>query len=223
MVSGLNRLFPQLLPKSEIIKSCDVDQPGMNFHPLFGLIVRLRFRLLLSLLPPNHVHRVLEIGYGSGLFFPELARRGASLHGIDVHDNAGQVTRVLRRNGVNAVLLNGSATALPYRSGSFDLIVAVSCLEYMEPFEAVAAEIKRVLRPDGCLVCVTPGNSPMIDFAHDLITGRKAREHYRDRRDLLIPILKKTFVVQQELAVPSVPGDLLTLYRGLRLSVAPTS
>lgn len=221
MMSGLNRLFPRLLPQSEIIKSCDVDQPAMNFHPLFGLIVRLRFRLLLSLLPPNHVHSVLEIGYGSGLFFPELAGRSASLHGIDVHDNAQYVTQALRRNGVNASLLEGTATALPYRSGSFDLIVAVSCLEYMEPFETVAEEIKRVLRPGGCLVCVTPGNSPVIDFVHDLLTGRKVRDHYRDRRDLMIPTLKKTFVVQQELAVPSVGGDVLTLYRGFRLSVAP--
>ncbi|MGQ0811345.1 MAG: class I SAM-dependent methyltransferase [Nitrospiraceae bacterium] len=215
-----DRLLPNLLPRRALVKSSDVDQPALNFHPLLGIVARLRFWMILSLLPARRFSRLLEIGYGSGVFLPELARHCEELYGLDTHGNADRVLRSLREHHVSAALLRGSATALPYEDRSFDCIVAVSCLEYMDSFDCVAREIKRVLRSDGCFVFVTPGNSPLIDLGHDLLTGRRVKAHYKDRRMSLIATLKDSFVIQRELAVPKIGGGFFTLYRGMSLTLA---
>jgi SAM-dependent methyltransferase len=216
-----NRFFPKLLPKTALIKTCDVDQAALNFHPLLGLIARLRFWIILSLLPHRRFSRLLEIGYGSGIFLPELARHCDYLYGVDIHRYATDVLCHLRHHQVDAQLVCGSATGLPFADKSFDCIVAMSCLEYMDPFDTAAREVKRVLRSDGCFVFVSPGNSPLIDFGHDLLfPGRCVRNGYGDRRDFLVPTLMKYFAVQRELEMPQVGGRLFTLYRGLRVGIS---
>jgi SAM-dependent methyltransferase len=219
-LGSIHRLFPQLLPKTALVKTSDVDAGEWTFHPFLGIIQRLRFWLILSLLPTRRFTKLLEVGYGSGIFLPELSQYCKELYGVDIHQNASRVSGHLRRQGVEAKLLSGSATVLPFKDKTFDLIIAVSCLEYMDPLESAVQEIKRVLRPDGCFIFVTPGNSPVIDCIHDLLTGRKVREHYAERRDVLIPLFTQSFVVQQELAIPPFSGRLMTLYRGFRLGVS---
>jgi SAM-dependent methyltransferase len=214
---GMIRLFPSLLPRTAAMPTSTDDVPGLNYHPLLGLISRLRFWIILSLLPKQRFPRLLEIGYGSGIFQPELARHCNELYGVDIHPYAPQVLRRLRQHNVNTELVRGSATALPFKDSLFDCIIAMSCLEYMEPFDHAAREIKRVLTPGGFFLFVTPGNSRIIDFGHDLLTGRSVRQGYGSRRDLLIPTLSRYLTIQEEMAVPRVGGNLLTLYRGLRL------
>ena len=43
---------------------------------------------LAEALIPEQSSRLLEIGYGSGLFMPRLARREVELHGVDTNDMA---------------------------------------------------------------------------------------------------------------------------------------
>ncbi len=208
--------FPKLLPKSALIRTSDVEPPKFN---VISLLQRLRFWLILSLLPRRRFVRLLEIGYGSGIFLPELAQHCDELYGIDIHPNAAGVLHNLRKHQVNAKLVRGSATSFPFDNESFDCVIAVSCLEYMDPMNTVALEIKRVLRSDGCFVFATPGNSHVIDLVVDQLSGRKAREHYGDRRNFLIPILIKSFILQRELAIPRAWGGIITFYRGMRLGV----
>lgn len=210
-------LSPTLLPPSALVKTSDVDKAEWNFRPLLGIIQRLRFRMILSLLPKRRIGRLLEIGYGSGVFLPELSRRCDNLYGIDPHQCAAGVAHHLRTHRVDAKLFSGSALALPFQDESFDCIVAVSCLEYMEPFSQAATEIRRVMKRDGSLVFVTPGNSPLLDFAHYVLTGCRAQEHYGQRRTSLIPTLLQIFAVQQELRAPRIGSSVVTLYRAMRV------
>jgi len=212
-------LIPTLLPLGALVKTSDVDKAEWNFRPLLGIIQRLRFQLILSLLPNRRIGRLLEIGYGSGVFLPELAKRCDELYGIDPHQQAAGVARSLKSNQVNAKVFSGSALALPFKDESFDCIVAVSCLEYMEPFSQAAAEIRRVMRRDGSLVFVTPGNSPVLDFVHYVMTGCRAQEHYGQRRTSLIPTLLKTFVIQREIRTPQICSNVITLYRAMRVGI----
>lgn len=212
-------LVPTLLPPNALVKTSDVDKAEWNFRPLLGMIQRLRFRLILSLLPKRPIGRLLEVGYGSGVFLPELSKRCDELYGIDPHQRAAGVAHHLRLHQVDATLLSGSALALPFQDESFDCIVAVSCLEYMEPFNQAAMEIRRVMKPDGSLVFVTPGHSPVLDLAHYLLTGCRAQEHYGERRVSLIPTILRTFALQQEARVPQVGSSVVTLYRAMRVGV----
>lgn len=217
--NAMKGLRPRLLPGSAAIETGFQDVPALNFHPVLGLIARLRFSIVLSLLPKQHFPCLLEIGYGSGIFQPELIQHCDRLYGVDIHPYAPRVMGQLRAHHVNSQLVQGSGTALPFTAQTFDCIVAMSCIEYMDPLDHAAQEIRRVLKPKGVFLFVTPGNSPLIDFGHDLLTGRKVGEGYGNRREALIPTFRKYFVIQQELTAPRFGGRLMTLYRGYRLGL----
>ena len=218
MSDTIKGLRPRLLPRDATMETGFQDVPALNFHPVLGLISRLRFALVLSLLPKQPFARLLEIGYGSGIFQPELAQHCRLLYGLDIHHSGPAVMRHLREHEIDSRLTQGSGIALPYKTETFDCIVALSCIEYMDPLDHAAREIRRILKPHGSFVFITPGNSPLIDAAHDLLTGRKVQEGYGDRRAFLVPTFRKYFTFEEQLNAPRFGGSWLTLYRGFRLS-----
>lgn len=69
----------QLLPLADLRRTGPVDEASWNYRPLLGFGSRRRFALVLDLLGPTRVDDLLEIGYGSGVFALELARRSKQL------------------------------------------------------------------------------------------------------------------------------------------------
>lgn len=202
-----------LLPESSLLRTGPVDHADWNYRPVIGSIQRLRFRLIRRLLGKQSHGRLLEIGYGSGVFMPELARHAGELFGIDPHTMATEVEDVLRKHGVEASLVTGSAEVLPYADGFFDCVVSVSAIEYVDDIEAACRELTRVLKPGGRLVIATPGKSPVWDLALRVSTGEDPGQ-YSDRRERLLPTLKQHFTVSREIGVPPL-GRLLRLYSGV--------
>ena len=94
----------QLLPPDALLHTGELDHADWNYRPVLGAIQRLRFTLVKSLLPEERVQRLLELGYGSGVFLTELARHCAELFGIDVHPCNQEIMRLLSRYGVRAQL-----------------------------------------------------------------------------------------------------------------------
>lgn len=135
-----------LLPEQELLTTSTVDHAQWNYRPILGRIQRLRFNLMLSMLQGPRASRLLEIGYGSGVFLPELAKHADHLYGIDPHNYADDVSKVLARHGVLANLVSGSATNMPYEDNFFQTVVAVSALEFIDDLPAVCREVKRILR-----------------------------------------------------------------------------
>lgn len=177
----------KLLPRDALLKTGAVDQAHWNFRPLLGPVSRLRYSLLSRLLASTKVPRLLEVGYGSGVLLPELADRCEELHGIDIHPHSTEVQTRLAAFGVAAHLAEGSAECLPYPPRSFDVVVAVSSLEFVLDQEAASTEIHRVLIRGGRLIVVTPLRSPVADFGLRLLTGKSARQDFGNRRECLIP------------------------------------
>lgn len=206
-----------LLPPEALFKTGEVDHADWNFRPFLGLIMRLRYKLVLSLLSGRRFHRLLEIGYGSGVFMPELARHCDELYGIDVHQNQATVTEMLSRFEIAAGLFSASAELMPFRADYFDCVVAVSTLEFIADLDAACAEIRRILRPGGSLIAITPGHSPIVDFGLWALTGKSAKADYGDRRQSVIPTLSKHFAIRQERRVPPLGNSALGLYVALEL------
>lgn len=186
----------RLLPKAQLIHTGPVDHADWNYRPGLAFVMRKRFALVLSLLPA-HSHRLLEIGFGSGVFMPELTRRCDELYGIDVHGRVAEVEARLEECGVHATLSQQSATQMNFNDGFFDSIVAISALEFIDGIEAASAELARVLAPGGRLVAVMPGKSPLLDFMLKVATGEEAKRDYGDRRERVIPQLEKYFRIVQ--------------------------
>jgi SAM-dependent methyltransferase len=205
-----------LLPADSLVRTGPVDHADWNYRPLIGYVQRLRFRLIKNLLGTQRFGRLLEIGYGSGVFMPELAKRADELFGIDPHPMPGEVQQVLSRHGIRASLVTGVAERLPYADGFLDCVVSVSAMEYVEDIDAACRELRRVLRPGGSIIIATPGASPLWDLALRLSTGENPKQ-YADRRQRLLPALKGAFVTEQEIAVPAIGGRLVRLYSGVRL------
>ncbi len=97
----------RLLPRESLIKTGPFDEARWNYRFLVGIIIRQRYRLLERLLQGQRGRRLLEIGYGSGIYLPELARVCDELHGIDVHAMHEEVTRILAEQQIAAQRIRG--------------------------------------------------------------------------------------------------------------------
>lgn len=207
----------RLLERSELIKTSKVDHAAWNFAPILGWLQRTRFKLVLSLLQDGQYARLIEVGYGSGVFMPELSRFCRELYGLDIHDKTKGVTAALAHNGTHATLVSGSVTSMPFPDGFVDCIVAVSALEYVDDVETACKEMRRVLRPGGILVLVTPAESPLLDAGLKLL-GEDPRENYVDRRKRLIPALLRHFSLRETRRGPALTAWAVPVYTALRLT-----
>jgi len=96
------------------------------------------------------VRRVLDIGCGAGQEMLPLVSRGAFGVGLDYNPAAGVVgTRQYGRG--QAAFLGGSGEYLPFRDGTFDVLICRLAIPYMDNRQALH-EMARVLRPGGRLL-----------------------------------------------------------------------
>lgn len=183
----------KLLPRKDVILTSGVDHADWNYDPLLAHIMRRRFALVRGLLPRERVARMLEIGFGSGVFMPDLARRCDELYGIDVHTRVAEVREALERRGVHTILSCQDAAHMAFPDAYFDAITAVSALEFIEDIDAAAREAARVLRRGGSLVAVMPEKSRFLDSMLRVFTGASAQQDYGNRRERVIPALLEYF------------------------------
>jgi ubiquinone/menaquinone biosynthesis C-methylase UbiE len=90
---------------------------------------------------------VLDVGCGTGRNLP-LFRSGVRVIGLE--PSADTLARA-RRRAPGALLVQGDAEALPFRSGAFDTVVSGLVFCSMPDPARGLAEVKRVLKPGGAL------------------------------------------------------------------------
>jgi len=122
-------------------------RPGGAYAALRWL-ASARARLLPP--PPRAGAILVDVACGGGLMAPHT--HGYRHLGIDLSLAS---LRQARGHGLSCV--QGDATALPLRDGVADVIVAGEIFEHLSPRElpAAVAEIVRVLRPGGLVLCDT--------------------------------------------------------------------
>jgi SAM-dependent methyltransferase len=207
----------RLLTKEELIKTGGSDKAQWIYSWLLGPLQRKRFQLALGLLGDGHVGRLLEIGYGSGVFLPELARHCEELYAADIHPRGGGVSQVLTKGNLTVGIVCASMSALPFADQCMDCVVAISCLEYCPDQDALCLEIRRILVPGGSLILVTPGYSRFVDFGLRALTGTDAKEEYGLRRETLIATLQKYFAMNIQVNFPVWFGTFGHFYRALKV------
>jgi 2-polyprenyl-3-methyl-5-hydroxy-6-metoxy-1,4-benzoquinol methylase len=207
----------RLLKAELLIKTGEVDHANWNYRPFIGWIQRLRFKLAISFLNEVQCHRLLEVGYGSGIFMPELDRYCEELHGIDIHNKAKEVQKVLEQAGIKTKLYSASVESTIFPNNYFNYVVAVSALEFVHNINAACQEIRRILKPNGFLIVITPGHSKIYDMGLEILTGESAKQDYVNRRELLLPTLLENFSITQSLIFPPVICRVVPLYIGLKL------
>jgi ubiquinone/menaquinone biosynthesis C-methylase UbiE len=96
--------------------------------------------------------RVLEVGFGTGELFLEMAARGWHVCGLDCSPAMHRITaRKLHQRGLIAPYVRGVTQMLPFADGSFDTLIATFPAEYIVAPETLR-EAARVLAADGRFV-----------------------------------------------------------------------
>jgi malonyl-CoA O-methyltransferase len=113
---------------------------------------------LLGSAPEAHaldIHRVLDVGAGTGFFSAALAERYPEARVIAVDLAEGMLRQAAKRFAGWRVV--GDAEALPVASRSVDLVFSNVALQWASSAEAAFQEFHRVLRPGGRLLFTSFG------------------------------------------------------------------
>jgi ubiquinone/menaquinone biosynthesis C-methylase UbiE len=123
--------------------------------------------------------RVLDIGCGTGNLLLALGRGhpGVEIEGLDPDPRAlAKAARKAHRAGVAASWRTGYAQDLPHADGSVDRVFSSLMLHHMpddDDKDALLAEVRRVLRPDGLLVLADIDGHTAVD-GHGFLRRRMA-------------------------------------------------
>jgi len=110
----------------------------------------------------------LEVGVGSGRFAVPL--------GIKCGIDPSQKLAVMaKQHGVEVVL--GEAEHLPYHAGSFDFVLMMTVICFLDDIHRAFHEAHRVLEPGGALVSgfIESGGEISLKYQHEQIKGRFLR------------------------------------------------
>jgi len=178
--------LPNPAPSGQTLKLLSSGEyKGVNGHdpirfyywPVFGRMYRRRVELCLNQCAGGE--RILEIGFGTGLTFLNLADKYREIHGLDLTADVGRVHSVFASHNINTDLRQGNILAMPYPDNHFDTVLSISILEHLKPQEQTVAfsEIRRVLKPGGQAVYGVPIERPFMVFMFRCL-GYNIRLHH---------------------------------------------
>jgi ubiquinone/menaquinone biosynthesis C-methylase UbiE len=111
---------------------------------------------------------VLEVGCGTGLLAVELARRGLDVEATDpVEMMLERGRQTASREGMTGRVRFslGDVHALGFADGTFEFVVGLGVLPWIDRPEAALAEIARVLAPGGRLIVSINNRAPLHALA----------------------------------------------------------
>jgi ubiquinone/menaquinone biosynthesis C-methylase UbiE len=89
---------------------------------------------------------VLSVGCGPAMLEGALAEHGFNVTGLDVSAHA------LRRAPAAVKVVAARAERLPFAENSFDAVISVVSLQFVDDYREAVEETRSVLRPNGALV-----------------------------------------------------------------------
>lgn len=122
--------------------------------PIGSLVKRYEVELILDLLKPRRGEVILDAGCGTGVFTTDILASGSRVVGLDISlPMLKQAEKKL--NGLSFQIVLGNMLHLPFPEGSFDKVVSVTALEFIEDAKEAAKELSRVARKGGIIVVAT--------------------------------------------------------------------
>jgi SAM-dependent methyltransferase len=107
-------------------------------------------------LNPQPGERILDLATGTGWTSRSVARRGATVVGVDIAADLLDAARAsAEAEGLPIEYQLGDAETLPFDSGTFDAVVSTCGIMFASRQEAAARELARVCRPGGRIALTT--------------------------------------------------------------------
>lgn len=149
-----------LLPdRSHVFRTGETDPICRHYQPFVRYFMDKRLEMALRLLGTRRFRRLLDAGYGGGIFLPELSRRTDELHGVDLHAYAAEVERMAQAEGLTVSLRHANLSDTGYPDRYFDCVVCMSVLEFVEDLPQAMTELVRITEPRGMIVLGFPGEN----------------------------------------------------------------
>jgi ubiquinone/menaquinone biosynthesis C-methylase UbiE len=122
--------------------------------PIGSLVRKYEIELILNLLSPKRGEIILDAGCGTGIFTFDILSSGSKVIGLDLS------LPMLRRaeeklKGYPFQIVVADMLHLPFPESSFNKVVSVTALEFIEDGKAAVGELFRVTKEGGCIVVAT--------------------------------------------------------------------
>ncbi len=132
-----------------------------------------KIRLLQKTIPVRPDRSALDLGCAQGILGYFARRRG----GFWVHADEDLANLQTAKDILEDGLIRLSGESLPFRDGSFDLVLCLDYLEHIDHDDRALAEIARVLKGGGEFIAVTPHTGPFF-LLHKLRSAIGLRLEY---------------------------------------------
>lgn len=138
---------------------------SQRFLRLLHNLVPARLSVFDSVIGTWHGKAVLDLGCGGGFMAEALAKRGATVIGVDPAEAAVDAARAhAGGEGLAIDYRVGSGEAIPVVDRGVDCVVCVDVLEHVADVDRVLDEIARVLRPGGLFLFDTINRTMLATF-----------------------------------------------------------
>lgn len=161
-----------------------------------------RFKIVLNLLGKNKCEKLLDIGFGSGIFLPSLSLRTKKLFGLDNHNYVPQVSNFLSDLKIEAEIKKGSVVALPYEDNQFDCVICLSVLEFVEDIDKAMSEIVRVAKSGAKIIIGAPVVSKFTDACYAILGKKGQNKIHQSNHKKIINSAKKYFSMEKVKIIP---------------------
>jgi ubiquinone/menaquinone biosynthesis C-methylase UbiE len=209
-----------LLPEKELLqKTGSVDYYDWNYKFPIDVIQKYRFKRIVKLLGKRKYSTLLEVGTGSGIFLPELSKYCSKLYACDIHDSYEHISKLCEQYNISDYFVNRqNIENTNYPDNFFDVVVAVSVLEFVENVDTAMAEIKRIMKPDGIFLTICPMQSNFLDSLLAFYSTKKPEEEFVNSRSNLKKRIEENFnVLEKDYMVPLI-GKWFPVYTSYKLA-----
>jgi SAM-dependent methyltransferase len=124
---------------------------------------RLCYELVREALPPGSA--ILEASCGKGDILAALKTDGYSVCGTNFSVYENTPADITIHSGVDL------RSRLPFDDGAFDGVILCDVIEHVSDHIALIAELRRVVKPGGLVVILTPNANRLSSRIHFLLTG----------------------------------------------------
>ena len=141
----------------------------INLHKLYSTNKQGWFEWIFEQLDMKEGQSILELGCGAGNIWVEnrdKLQKGVKIVVTDISDGMlRDARREIGREDETFSYFTCECEDIPFEDNSFDMVIANHVLFYCDDIYTACKEIKRVLKPEGILVCGTYGRNHMIEVS----------------------------------------------------------
>ncbi|MBL7148206.1 MAG: class I SAM-dependent methyltransferase [Nanoarchaeota archaeon] len=183
-----------------LLKTCpnqDTYTLERYFKPIQKIPYLKRLKMAIDLINGQTYDNFLEIGFGSGILLPELASRTKKLTAIDKHNYIETVRNIIKTKNIQADLLKADILNMPFPDNTFDGILCLSVLEFVEDIPQAIREIKRIAKPKAKIIIGSPVLNFLTDFCYKIIDYKQHSQVHKSNHKAIINNIKNNFKIKK--------------------------